>query len=85
MATTFDLSWWAKSPAQLSSFLDPYVDTLKSGNVFYSNSISYSFYTSTTVPQSSDYAYIPSGESAFSTPFTAIEQANANAVGRIFV
>lgn len=75
MARTYDLSFLTKTPQALLSFLNGYTATLKSGQYFAQDVITYSFYTSAKPPSSQILSYVPSGESADFTPFTAEEQA----------
>lgn len=75
MAKSYDLSFLSKSPTELLSFLRGYTSTLKSGQYFTPDTVSFSFYSNTAPPSSKVLSYVPTGESADFTPFTAEEQA----------
>lgn len=75
MAKSYDLSFLSKTPAELLSFLKGYTSSLKSGQYFVPDVVTYSFYTNAAPPSDKILSYVPNGESASFTPFTAEEQA----------
>lgn len=53
MATTFDLSFWTKSPAQLKEYLAGYTNTVQTNKLQTSPVVTYSFYTDSVQPPAS--------------------------------
>lgn len=70
MATEKDFSWVALSDSAFLANLSQNSASLTSGYRQSSKNVTYSFYTETVTPPSSDFKYVPSGESADFKPFT---------------
>ena len=75
MSTNYDFSWLALNNTDFLSILSQNARSLDSLTKEFSKNITYSFYTNTAQPLASDYAYIPSGQSA---KFNSFDQTQVN-------